>query len=176
MDSNLISIVCTVIQTLAVVVTCGLGLRTWRSDVKNKNIRHIQSLPLKMMFDPDVDEILSVMDYGKPWYGPEFHNSGELERKIDKTLLFLDNICFQKYKFNLQDTDIYAFNYNIGRCITNHDVQSYLFNLYHWCKKLNSDFPYKYLLRYGEESGDIKKNFYDVTERGHSYIDGRLNF
>lgn len=172
-----LSLLCQVVQTLAIVVTCVLGLITWRSDIKTRNIRHIQSLPIQMLFDCEVDEILTMFDYNeKKWYGPSFHKAGEIERKVDKTLLFLDNICFRKYKFSLKDDDIYAFKYNICRCLENHDLQSYLFNLYHWCKASNHEFPYKYLLRYGEENGIVGSEFYDVSQRGKRFIDGYLNY
>lgn len=51
-----------------------------------------------------------ALEYDMPWYNDNFHDSGELERKMDKTFSHFSYICYLYKTKLLSDAEFEFFN------------------------------------------------------------------
>src|SRR5574344_2668387 len=66
----------------------------WKKSISMKRAEYVNTLIEKTHSDSDISEIMYLFEYGRTWYTGEFHNGGEIERKIDKTLFYYSYICY----------------------------------------------------------------------------------
>ena len=111
----------------------------------------------------------------KKWYYESFHQSGELELKVDKTLSYFSYICYLKRQKIITDKEFDFFKYEVERILMNQQVQDYFYNLYHFSKKFKTPFTFKYLFEYGEKGKMFDDDFYDKSayeksKKYHRYL------
>lgn len=102
-----------------------------------------------------------MFDYGEEWYSMQFHGSGELELKVDKTLSYFSYICYLKRQKIISNKEFDFFKYEVERILMNQQVQDYFYNLFHFSNKFGTPFTFKYLFEYGKKRKMFENNFYD---------------
>ncbi len=176
-------------SVVSVVVALGglifVGLEYRRSN-KVKRADFIENLINRMRGDTDIREILYVFQYNSFVYNSGFHKNVELERKVDKALLYLSYICYLKKRRVITNKEFTFFEIEISQTLRNRDVIDYLFNLYHFeCRVAGLDssargsrkqFTFYYLLEYGRSIGLIEDGFFDPNNAGAGYYHKYLNF
>ena len=133
----------------------------WRKSISIKKAEYVNGLLEKIYTDSEINEVFYIIDYGKSWYTDKFHDSKDLERKIDKTLSFLSYICYLKYSKIISRNEFSFFEYKIIRLLSNPDAQGYLFNLYHFSKHIKVTMSYNYIIKYGKENRILSNIFFD---------------
>ena len=129
----------------------------WRKDIALKRASYINELTEKIRTDPLIRDTLYLLDYGCPWYSSDFHNSGSPELKMDKTLSYFSYICYLIDQDIISDKEFKFFKYEIESILDNHELQDYLYNLYHFSNSINVPITFHYLFEYGK-----KHNFFDA--------------
>lgn len=87
----------TSIISVCLVIAGGIfGFFQWRKNVLLKRAGYINELTEKIRTDAYIKDVIYMFDYGKEWYSEQFHKSGELELKVDKTLSYFSYICYLK--------------------------------------------------------------------------------
>ena len=164
---------------IAVIVAVCQYLR----ESKMKRAGLFNAIVGRLREDPDIRKWILRFDYEKPWYNDAFHGSDQQQVEVDKTLQSLSYFCYLKESRLISEKEFSTIKYELWRTLRNPDVQSYLFNLYHFCsryferkhqgrKKDTRVFPFNYLLAYGVSEGLIDETFFDKkTERyGERYL------
>ena len=135
----------------------------WRRDVALKRADYINELTDKIRTDPLIVETLYLLDYGGSWYSREFHSGSAMEVKIDKTLSYFSYICYLRDQRIISDTEFKFFKYKLVKILVNWDVQDYLYNLYHYTKRLNLPLSFQCLVEYGKEYNLFDADFFDPS-------------
>lgn len=160
-----------------------VGLEYRRSN-KIKRADFIENLINRMRGDTDIREILYVFQYNSFVYNSGFHKNAELERKVDKALLYLSYICYLRKRRVITNKEFTFFEIEISQTLRNRGVIDYLFNLYHFeCRVAGLDpsargsrkqFTFYYLLEYGRSIRLIEDGFFDPENAGrgryHKYL------
>lgn len=133
----------------------------WGYNSRLKKAEYINELTEKIRTDEMIREIIYIFDYGERWYSKEFHFSGELERKVDKTLSYFSYICYLKSRWIITEKELYFFKYELERILRDEQVQDYLYNLYHFSIKIGVPMTFKYLFDYGKKKKIFDKEMYD---------------
>ena len=143
-------------------VTGGVfALYQWHRNIMFKRASYINELTEKIRSDSDIKDTVYLLDYGKTWYTEQFHQSGELELKVDKTLSYFSYICYLKRKHLITDSEFSFFEYEIKRILLNFDLKNYFYNLYHFSKKYKVPLTFNYLFEYGRNNRFFEKEFFD---------------
>lgn len=137
----------------------GFAYIQWRKSLKLKRAEYVKSLLDEIKTNKDIANYL--FDYGEKWYGPSFHNSGELERKIDLTLDFNSYICYLRNHYIIKQSDFNCFKYDVERIITNHQFIDYCYNLYHFSKKIKQPIPFYELFQYSKKRNCFDEEFWN---------------
>lgn len=161
--SNTYSVSDIISAVSAVLVVIGglFAFVQWRKNVALKRASYINELTEKIRTDPDIKDIVYLFDYEDRWYSSHFHGSGELERKVDKTLSYFSYICYLKNQKLINKKDFKFFQYEIDRILINPDVQDYFYNLYHFSSKFKMPFTFFYLFKYGKRKKMFDASFFD---------------
>lgn len=150
-----------IVSIVLAIIGAAFGFYQWKKSIRIKRAEYIEKLTEKIRTDNDIKEMVYTLDYGLLWYTSAFHNSGELERKMDKTLSYFSYICYL-YSSRLISKKEYAiFKYEIERILTNDQVNKYFYNLYHFAKKFETPMTFSFLFEYGEKHNKFEKDFYD---------------
>lgn len=127
--------------------------------VKIKKADYLHDIIEKLMFDSDIVSFIDLVDYReKKWYDENFHKNHTTEKLADKTLTYLSYVLYLKKEDIICDKEFHFVEYILKRTLTNDQVHSYLYNLYHFDRP---NFLYQNLLDYAKEKGWLKSNFYD---------------
>ena len=78
----------------------------------------------------------------------DFYKNG-FDKITDNALLQFEHIMYLKEQKLLNDEEFSHYQYEIDKIVKDKDVQSYFFNLYHYCEKAELSFKYDKLLKYG---------------------------
>lgn len=170
--SEIISFLSFVVVLIGAVFT----IYQWRKSSTLKRADYINDLTEKIRTDSDIRDIIYLIDYGdprNPWYNSDFHNSGELERKVDKTLSYFSYICYLKRKKIISDDEFMFFRYEVERILINRQVKEYFFNLYHFANKFGNPFTFEYLFEYGKDMKIYEDEFYNKNSKNYHHY---LNF
>jgi hypothetical protein len=130
----------------------------WRKSIKIKRAEFINQILEKLRFDKALVTTMYIIDYNQDWYNTSFHNS-ELECSIDKLLCYIDYICYLKITKNISATEFKIFQYEIHRICISYSIKNYLWNLYHFSLKNNTNCSFQYLVEYGIDSKLFPKDF-----------------
>lgn len=131
--------------------------RQWLAANQIKRTEFISQIIEKLRFDKDLVKTMDIIDYGDSWYNAKFHHQSELEFEMDKLLSYLSYICYIYETKNIGTKEFKILRYELHRTCSSHAVQSYLWNLYHFSKKSNSNCAFHYLIDYGIKNGLIEK-------------------
>lgn len=157
----------TAVSVIVVIIGGIFSLIQWMRKQKLQRGEYINELTEKIRTDEDIREIVYLLDYNnKVWYTKEFHGSGELERKVDKTLSYFSYICYLKRKRLITSREFQFFEYEIKRILVNRQVIKYLYNLYHFSKKLKMNLTFHYLFLYGKR----KKYYNDKIKKSIKFF------
>lgn len=163
------------ISIILVMVGGIFGYYQWRKNILLKRAGYINELIEKIRTDMYIKDVVYMLDYNDKWYSEQFHGSGELELKVDKTLSYFSYICYLKNQKVISDKEFSFFKYEIDRILMNSQVQDYVYNLYHFSNKNNTPMTFLYLFKYGQKTGKFDKQFYDKNAykscpKYHRYI------
>ena len=114
-----VSDIISILSLLITIVGGFVALYQWHRNMALKRASYINDLTEKIRTDPDIHSIVYLLDYDQTWYNCEFHNSGEMEREVDKTLSFFSYICYLK-KHRLigrKDFNFFKYDRNNYHCI-----------------------------------------------------------
>lgn len=156
-----ISDIISAISVVLVIIGGLFGYYQWKRNVLLKRAGYINELTEKIRTDNFIKDVIYMLDYGKKWYSIDFHGSGELEVKVDKTLSYFSYICYLKKQKIISKKEFTFFKYEVERILLNEQVQDYFYNLYHFSDKFNTPFTFKFLFKYGEKRKIFDENFYD---------------
>lgn len=123
----------------------------WRNSVAIKRAEYINDLTEKIRSDVDIRNVIYMIDYGTDWYSPDFHGSGELERKVDKTLSYFSYIVYLREGKIISKREFRFFLYEIERLLVNGNIRDYLYNLYHFSNRAGTPCTFTYLIEYGRK-------------------------
>lgn len=87
----------------------------WQHNNRLKKADYINELTEKIRTDEMIKETIYMFDYDEDWYSEEFHLSGDLERKVDKTLSYFSYICYLKSRGVITKKELYFFQYELER-------------------------------------------------------------
>ena len=166
----------TIIEICALVVSLAafcLGLIEFIKKSRLERASLLSRLLSTIRKDPSIKNIFYRIEYGEFHYSLAIHTTDE-EKDLDSLLSFLNQLCYLKDANLLKDDEFSQFKYYINRVMLNGDVQNYLYNVYHFAKKQNSDYPYDSLLKNAEKERQIDEKFFKIT--GNSGYDRILNF
>lgn len=162
-----------IISTIVAIIGMFFGFYQWEKSVKMKKAEYIERLTEKIRADDDIKEIVYIIDYGQIWYNEAFHNSGELERKVDKTLSYFSYICYLYKTKLISKNEFSIFKYEIERILLNNQVKTYFFNLYHFAQKFETPMTFYFLFEYGQKHNKFEKDFYNSNNKKYAKY---LNF
>ena len=148
-----------------------IALYQWHKSMKLKRAEYVYSLLDEIKTNKDISNYL--FDYGQKWYGPSFHNSGELERKIDITLDYYSYICYLYNQRIIKQADFNCFKYDVERIITNHQFIDYCYNLYHFSKKIKQPISFYELFQYAKKRDCFDDEFWNSRSTKYPHY---LNF
>lgn len=186
MNNNEIYLLCSVVSALAALGgLIFVGLEHHQSN-KVKRAEFLDDLINRMRGDSDIRGILYVFQYNGFVYNSDFHEDTELQRKVDKALLYLSYICYLRSRRIIKKREFAFFEIEISQTLRNRGVIDYLFNLYHFecrvaCLDPNSrdgrkQFTFYYLLEYGRLLGLVEDGFFDPNNAGTGFYHKYLNF
>ena len=85
-----------VLALISIVLMLGSGIFAyvqWKKKQQFQRAEYINELTEMIRTDEDIREIVYLIDYNNvTWYTPKFHDGGDFERKIDKTLSYFSYI------------------------------------------------------------------------------------
>ena len=158
-----ISDIISFISLILAIVGVLFGYYQWKKSVRIKKAEYINELTEKIRTDKDIKEIVYVLDYNHQWYTSSFHDCGELERKMDKTLSYFSYICYLYKSHLIQKNEFAFFKYEIERILRNVQIQNYFYNLYHFANKIKTPMTFNFLFEYGKKHNMFDKEFYNST-------------
>lgn len=141
----------------------------WKKSLKIKRADFIYRLLEKIRFDEDLQHAMYIVDYVPNWYGKDFHG-GDLEHSIDRLFCCLDYICYLKKTRNIFCTEFNAFRYDVHRVCVSKSAAAYLWNLYHFSQKNNTDCQFINLINYGIKEKILPKDFKSNKSRYEKYL------
>ena len=158
-----------VVGTVGCLIAAIIAVCQYSRECKLKRADLFNSMVEKLRSDPDIQKWMLIFDYNKPWYCKEFHNSCSQQIGVDKTLQTLSYFCYLKKQKLISEKEFSTIKYELWQTLSNHEVQSYLFNLYHFSSRKYSQrnekdmiiFPFCDLLKYGVANHLIDDSFFD---------------
>lgn len=164
------------ISILLVMIGGIFGFIQWHKNIKIKKASYINELTEKIRSDLNIKNTVYMIDYEEEWYNKYFHNSGDNELNMDKTLSYFSYICYLKKKRIISRDEFKFFEYEVVRILKNNQVIDYLYNIYHYSGETNTPITFYYLLKYGEKNGFLDKDFFDSkaykwNSKYHNYIE-----
>ena len=161
------------LSMILVVIGGVFGCVQWTKSIKIKKAEYINELTEKIRTDEDIKETIYIIDYGHNWYTHSFHDSCDLEIKMDKTLSYFSYICYLYQSHLIAKKEFGFFKYEIDRILMNKQIQNYLYNLYHFANKFETPITFKYLFEYGKKNKKFDDEFYNSESKKYLHY---LNF
>lgn len=159
-----------IISLILVMIGGVFGYYQWRKNILLRRAGYINELTEKIRTDKNIKDVIYMFDYDYKWYSEQFHGSGKLELKVDKTLSYFSYICYLKNQKIITEKEFNFFKYEIERILMNSQVKDYFYNLYHFSNKNHAPITFLYLFNYGEKTGKFDEKFYDKN----SYLDSSI--
>ena len=154
------------LSVISLAVGGTLTLIQWNKSVKLRRAEFISQIIEKLRFDKEMANIMYMIDYDENWYDGNFHGDEKREFSIDKLLSYLSYICYLIDVKHITKKETSILEYELIRACRSYQVQSYLFNLYHWSKRQNSLCSFHYLINYGLNEGIIDKVVFENKNSG----------
>lgn len=171
-NGDVVSAVFTLITIISIIVGGIFTLRQWITTQKLKRADYIINLTDKIRIDDNI--VFYLFEYSAQWYDDSFHGS-QNEKKVDYTLSFFNCICYLKKHRIIKNTDFKFFKYQIDRIVQNSQYQDYMYNLFHFSKRVGLPISFPELFEYTKKSNYIDKSFYDknaykYSSKYHHYL------
>ena len=160
---------------IGVVVGGIFALIQWRKSTALKRAEYIKELTEKIRTDKDIFETIYMFDYGAQWYNAKFHQGGDIERTVDRTLAYFSYILYLKNEKLISKKEFLFFRYDIERILCNSQLQDYFYNLFHFANTQGVQFSFGILLDYAKEHKFIDNEFdnpeaYKTSTNYHRYL------
>jgi hypothetical protein len=165
------------IGTIAAVTAGIFAILQWRKSNKIRPAEFISQIIEKLRFDKNIVETIYMIEYGVTWYDSNFHNS-DIERKIDALFSYFTYICYLYDTKNISEEEFYILEYEVRRICSTVQAQTYLWNFYHWSKRIGAMCSFQNLIDYLRNkvlTTDERKRF-DSNDSKMSGYTKRLNF
>jgi len=159
-----------VLLILISIVGGFFALFQWKQSYRLKRAELIKEAMLKIRDDTDIALVLYSIDYGDHWYNQEFVENHTIEAQYDKVFAFFDYLCYLYNRKIFGKNEFRIFEYRIKRMQQNSSFRNYLFNLYHFSRKNNTDISFYNLLKYLKKQGLIDKEFWNVDSKKYDKI------
>lgn len=156
-----------------VIIGGCFGYHQWKKSVKIKRAEYLNELTEKVRTDEDISEMIYILDYNQEWYTDSFHESGEFERKMDKTLSYFSYICYLFDNDLIEKSEFKFFEYEIDRILMNASTIQYFYNLFHFAEKCKAPITFKFLFEYGKNAKIYDQEFYNPDSKKYPHY---LNF
>ena len=121
--STIISVsdIVAVLSLLSIIIGGVFALYKWNTSLKLRRSEYIKELFDNIRTNPKI--VFYKFEYSKSWYSRDFHNSGELEEKIDYTLSYFSYICYLKDNNIIGNSEFNYFKYELERILNNKDFK-----------------------------------------------------
>lgn len=129
----------TLITIILMAIGSILALIQWNSSENFKRAKYLDEIINKLRFDPEMAKTLYVIDYDHNWYTRNFHKNRDFEYRIDKVLSYFDFICYLYSIGSIKDREFKIIKYRVNRICISPSTQKYLWNLYHFSKKMGAE-------------------------------------
>lgn len=156
-----VSDIVAILTFLSIVIGGIFAYKKWSTGLKLKRAEYINTLIEKIRLDQRLSDFIYMIDYSKIWYTKEFHDSGELEAKVDYSLSYFSYICYLKSQKIIKEKEFQFLKYDVDRILMNTQVIDYFYNLYHFSSKFNTPLAFNYLFQYAKMNGFLEPDFYD---------------
>ena len=133
-----------------IAAICGgiIALFQWRESNTNKRAEYLNSLLEKLWNNKDIQDFILLNDYDKDWYNESFHRSDDktLPTLADKTLSFMNYICYVVDVKIIRKKEKGLFDYYISALAKCRDMRRYIFDLYQYSILNDKPFLFTYFL------------------------------
>jgi len=160
-----------ILTFLTIVISGIFALCKWTKQMKMKRAEYIKDLTTEIRTSPHM--AFDVFEYGKEWYGLDFHDGSDIEERVDYTLSVFSYICYLRKQDLLNNAEFNCFKYELARILTNPHFQQYFYNLYHFSRSQNQPMTFLYLFEYAKENGYLDSEFYNPKSTKYFHV---LNF
>jgi hypothetical protein len=158
------------IINLAFLFSAGtFALYQWWHSNKIKRAEFMHKIIEDLYFGKELSSTIYFIEYNTSWYNINFHNSSDLETKIDNLLHYYSYICYLKTTRNITDKEFLFFKYELHRICISQDIQEYLWNLYHFSIKNGILCSYESLIQYAIENKLFKDSFRDKNSNDYKH-------
>lgn len=148
-----------------IAAICGgiVALFQWRESNTNKRAEYLNSLLEKLWNEKDIQNFILLNDYDNDWYNESFHRSDnkELPAQADKTLSFMNYICYVVDVKIIRKKEKGLFDYYISALAKCKDMRKYIFDLYQYSILNDKPFLFNYFLDVCVSQGLLPKAIKD---------------
>lgn len=132
------------------IVAGGFTFVQWRSGKKIRRAEFIEQLIERIRVDDKIAGAAYIFDYNIGWYDNNFHSSKkDLVHLGDCILSYLSYICYLRAEKILTKSEFRLLEYEVHRACSHPDSQCYLWNIFHFSRKIGAECPYQPLIDYG---------------------------
>jgi tagatose-1,6-bisphosphate aldolase non-catalytic subunit AgaZ/GatZ len=150
--------VLTLCSIILATIGGGFALFKWTSSLKIKRAEFVEKIINKIRFNDEMQKIMYLIDYNGEWYSNKFHKS-EMEKSIDKLFSYFDYVCYLYKRKIINANDFKIPRYEIHRVCTSISSRAYLWNIYHFSKKINVECSFQNLIDYAIKNRLMDKCF-----------------
>ena len=155
----------------SIVIGGGFSVHRWNMNLKLKRAEYIKNLFNEIRSNPKI--VFYLFEYDSIWYNENFHNSKELESNVDYTLSYFSYLCYLKRNNIITNSEFNYFKYELERILTNRQFKNYIYNLYHFSKKVNQPISFVDLFQYAKDNNYFDQDFWDKDSKKYIHL---LNF
>ena len=156
---------------ISVIIGGIFALWKWNKSLKLNRAEYVKKLLDEIRTNDNI--VFYLFEYDKKWYNDNFHNSDNLERKVDITLEFYSYICYLYNNKIITKSDFDCFKYDVVRIIQNKQFCNYCYNLYHFSSKLKLPMSFNDLFIYAKKNHYLNDDFWDPKSKKYPHY---LNF
>jgi len=172
------------IKLLALIFTVVLGsgglstLYLWYKSSRIRRAEFLRQIIERLRFDADIVQVMYDIDYDKEWYDGNFHESGELERKVDALFSYLTYICYLYKNKMLTQKEFCVLQYAVHKVCLNRQAQEYLWNIYHHSQCRQTPCSFSNLIDYlrNEVMDKTKRARFDSNDKAVSGYEKHISF
>lgn len=166
-----ISDIIAILSFISIIVGGIFTLNKWNVNLKLRRAEYIKALFDEIRSNPKI--VFYLFEYDSIWYDEKFHGSKELESNIDYTLSYFSYICYLRNNNIITKSDFNYFRYELERILNNQQFKNYIYNLYHFSKRVNQPISFVDLFQYAKDNGYFDKDFWNKNSNKYLHL---LNF
>ena len=150
------------------------ALYQWRVSVSIKKAEFIERVSQGLRNNKEILSFIYLIDYDEFIYDADFHDSeNELQMKTEMVLSTLDYLCYLLNRRLISKKEFKSNAYILHRVCENTEIQCYLWNLYHFSRRIENVPPYEYLINYCISNKVFVETFGSIdckSFRGRDYL------